>query len=63
MSKVLDDLELMLKALDAEQPNELKRELEAVLMRAKAHGHVRSGKRRPSDYFGRIAGVLKGETF
>jgi hypothetical protein len=63
MSRVLEELELTLKELDTEQAGELHRELEEVLVRAKARCQVRSNKRRPPDYFERVAGVLKGEEF
>ena len=63
MSHVLEELELTLKEMKPEQANDLERELEEVLVRAKARCHVRSGKRRPPDYFERIAGALRGEEF
>lgn len=63
MSNVLEELELTLKEMNAEQAGALERELEEVLVRAKTRCHVRSGKRRPPDYFERIAGALKGEEF
>ena len=63
MSNVLEELELTLKEMNAEQAGALERELEEVLVRAKARCQVRSGKRRPPDYFERTAGALKGQEF
>lgn len=63
MSNVLEELELTLKELNAEQAGALERELEEVLARTKARCQVRSGKRRPADYFERTAGALKGQEF
>lgn len=61
MSNVLEELELTLKEMNAEQAGALERELEEVLVRAKARCQVRSGKRRPPDYFERTCGSFRDE--